>query len=192
MAKITVYKGKPHLTLLSWLGMACILGSVAQLPGKMITSAYFSALFGVFLCTFAHRRAASGKMRITGKAASLWIFGYYAASLIQKILIQGLDGLFTFSDWTIILVIGKNLVGILVAVLLLLPSIRNKPMVAACGCFGILALSLYSCVTLLTVDTFDPLLYILVTSMLFPAIPGLILLLRGRKMSIGEKAVYVF
>lgn len=88
--------------------------------------------------------------------------------------------------------IGKNLVVILVAVLLLLPSIRNKPIVAACGCFGILVLSLHSCVTLLTAEALDPLLYVLVASMLFSAIPGLILLLRGRKMSAGEKAIFVF
>ena len=191
MAKITVYKGKPHLTLLSWLGMAMIFGSLAQLFDKAVSSAYLSFLMGLYLIVFAGRRAAGQKMRISGKAAAIFILLYFVFDLIQKLLDGNLTQMLDFSDLSILLVYGKTLIWLVLAVLLLLPTTSNKPVMAGLCCFGVLLLNLFSIVSLLTVSV-STYSYVLLGFLLLPAVPGLILMLRSLKMSDAEKQVYVF
>lgn len=191
MARVTVYKGKPHLTLLSWLGMAIIFGSIAQLFDKMIFTGYIMFLLGLFLVVFADCRAARRKMRISGKAAAIFIFLYYVCDLIQKLLDGRLAQMLDFSDLSLVLVYAKVLVWLVLAVLLLLPATRNKPVAAGMCCFGVLLLNLITSFSLLTVAP-SVYGYTLLAALLLPAIPGLILMLRSLKMTEEEKQIYVF
>lgn len=185
MAKITVYRGRPFLTLFSWLGSACFLCSVSMLLSKALLSAFWAAVFGIAILNFCNSRAAGRKVRWKASLAAVLILIYQVLCHLEWALAG------TLAQWFRI----KNLlIPVLVAVALFLPAVKNKPLAAAVGCFATQALKLSSSLELISAAAKDPseLAVSLAVMMFLPTIGGLILLLRSRKMSAAERQIYVF
>lgn len=185
MAKITVYKGRPFLTLFSWLGTACFFCAISMLLSKAFLSAFWAAVGGIAILNFCNSRAAGRKARYTAGFAAVLILIYQALSLLESALLGMLSTRLRMEDF---------LLSVILAVVLFLPAVKNKPLAAAIGCFVSQALQLTSAMDVVSAAVKEPseLTVSLAAMMFLPALGGLILLLRSRKMSAPERQRYVF
>lgn len=185
MAKITVYKGRPFLTLFSWLGSACFLCAISTLLGKAFLSAFWAAVGGIAILNFCNSRARGRKTHFRASLVAVLILVYQALFLLESALLGMFSTRFRMDDL---------LLSVILAVVLFLPAVKNKPLAAAIGCFVSQALKLTSALDVVSAALREPseLTVSLAAMMFLPAFGGLILLLRSRKMSPPERQMYVF
>jgi len=185
MAKITVYRGRPFLTLFSWLGSACFLGAISMLLSKALVSVFWAVIAGIAILNFCGSRAEGRKTRFRSSLVAVLILIYQALFLLESALL----GMFSLR-----IQMDDLLLSVILAVALFLPAVKNKPLAAAVGCFVSQALKLTSSLNVISAALKDPseLSLSLAAMMFLPAFAGLILLLRSRKMSAPERRIYVF
>ncbi len=185
MARITVYKNRPFLTLFSWLGGACILGGIASIFSKELLSAYWSVLFGIAILHFCTCRSEGVKVRYNARFVAILILVYQAVQLLEWALMGKLAQFFSVSGL---------LIPIALAVVLWLPQVKNKPLAAAIACFVLQAVELVGGIALLGTLKNAPAgtWFFMLLPMFLPGLLGLILILRGRGMYAHEGQKYVF
>lgn len=185
MAKITVYRGRPFLTMFSWLGAGCVLSGVSSLLGKAFLSAFVGVVAGIAIMTFCDSKAEGRKTRYSAGFVAILILVYQALQLLEWSFMGKLEQFFNFPEL---------LLAVAVAAVLFAKPVKNKPLAAAVGCFVWQVLELGSGLGAMDALRNDPygLGYFIIATMCLPAVVGVILLLRGRKMSEAERQIYVF
>ena len=185
MAKVTVYKGKPGLTLLSWFANAMFFCGIAMAFSLQFSAAVFMVLFGMLLYCFINSRLNHQKARFKATTAGIMMIIYQIACVV---------------DWTVGQVemargsYAGVAVGALLGAALLLNVVKNKPLVMTIGLVGLQFTALPTIMKMVKaiMAEFNVTGLILALLSLLPAVFAVLFLFRGEKMTPEERMQYVF
>lgn len=190
MAKHTIYVYRDFLAnVFNALGVLVILMGITMMVQKNLTMGFFFILLGLVLTHKAACRASRIPMRIPAKFAAIGTLILAVLQLADRFLLH--SAVFSAS----ISGIAVLLLPLAITVLLLLPTVPNKPV---CVAFCLFAYQLLILISVLVdgslVQIFkrsSSLGYLLLIPMILPLFGGLFMLLRGRKMSPAEKFLFI-
>ena len=185
MAKVTVYKGRPGLTLLSWFANACFICGGAMVFSKSFSPAVLGILFGMIIYCFINGRLHHRKARFKATTAGIMMIIYQIASVL---------------DWYVGEVnmargsYAAVAVGVLLGIVLLLKAVKNKPLVMTVGLVCLQLTMLPTIINLVKtiMAEFNVIGLVLALLCLLPAVFAVIFLFRGEKMTPEERMLYVF
>lgn len=190
MAKHTIYVYRDFLAnIYNVLSVLVMLSGIMSTIQKNLALGFFIFLLGLALNRKAACRASHIPLRIPAQFAAIAMLIYWVLQLADRFLLH--STMFSPS----ISGISVLLLPLAIAVLLLLPAVPNKPV---CVAFSLFAYQLLILISALVdgslVQIFklsSPLGYLLLVPMILPLFGGLIMLLRGHKMSPAEKFLFI-
>lgn len=185
MAKITVYRNRPFLTLFSWLGGGCVFAGISSLFGKEFLVAYGCVLMGIAILHYCDARSDGRKVRYNARFVAVLVLIWPALQLLEWAVQGKLAQLFDPLDLVI---------PVLLAAVLYLPQVKNKPLVMAAACLVLQIMELITGIGSLKIamgHSTGAAVFMGFT-ILLPGIFALIFLLRGRKMLPAERQRYIF
>lgn len=192
MAKVYVYKDF-LANVINIIGMFLFIGGVIALTQKDFVMGAALLILGVALIKLAEVRARRGKSRFKARTVGLLLLVLQVIVFVEKAVKGTLAETFAFAGAGSLLTLLFAFLPVIFAVPLLLKPVRDKPGTVAVMLLVLQVIILVFTWQILPASFAVSTVFGVITAVteLLPAIGALILLLRSKKMSAVEKALFI-